>query len=61
MKTTFDSEMNPSFELNELETQELIETGYMVTDDGFCIVMQDDEITMYKEFEDYDGIKLYHK
>ena len=53
--------MVPSFELDKLETQELVETGYVVTDDGFCITMMDNEITVYKEFEEYDGIKLYRK
>ena len=61
MKTTFNNEMVPSFELDKLETQELVETGYVVTDDGFCITMMDNEITVYKEFEEYEGIKLYRK
>ncbi|MCR5112708.1 MAG: hypothetical protein K6A63_02090 [Acholeplasmatales bacterium] len=62
MKTTINIETeSPVFELDELETQELVETGYVETNDGFCITMRDNEITVYKEFEDYDGLKLYKK
>ena len=58
MITRFDEDLTPSYELNKQETEELIETGYVVVD-GMCIVMMDNEITIYKEFEDYDSLKLF--
>ena len=61
MRTTFDSNLVPSFELTEQETQELVETGFIVTDDGYCVTMIDNQIQVFKEFEEYDGIKLFRK
>lgn len=58
MIVKFDESLTPSYELDEAETQELVETGYVVVD-GMCFVMMDNEITVYKEFEDYDGITLH--
>ena len=58
MITKFDESLTPSYELDAEETRELVETGYVVTD-GMCIVMMDNEITVYKEFEDYDSLKLH--
>lgn len=58
MITRFDKDLVPSYELDEEETRELVETGYVVTD-GMCIVMMDNQITVYKEFEDYDSLKLH--
>ena len=58
MKVRFDENLIPSYELDEQETQELVETGYVVTD-GLCVVMMDNQITVYKEFEDYDGLTLH--
>ena len=59
MITTFNEYLEPSFELTKEETEELVETGYVVTDDGFCITMMDNEIKMYKEFDEYEGLTLY--
>lgn len=59
MIVKYDENLVPSYELNEQETQELVETGYVVTD-GLCIVMIDNEITVYKEFDEYDSLKLHH-
>lgn len=58
MITTFNKDLVPSYELTKEETQELVETGYVVTDDGFCITMMDNQIQVFKEFEDYEGLKL---
>lgn len=61
MKTTFNEDMIPSFELDEYETYELHETGFVVTEDGFCITYVDGEYTIYKEFDEYDGLKVHHE
>lgn len=58
MKTTFNEDLVPSYELTKEETQELVETGFVVTDDGFCITMMDNQVQVFKEFEDYEGLKL---
>lgn len=50
-------------ELTKEETQELLETGYVESEEGFCITYTDTGITkelrVYKSFEDYDGLKLW--
>lgn len=61
MITTFNEYLEPSFELTKEETEELTETGFVVTDDGFCITMMDNHIQVFKEFEDYEGITLYRE
>lgn len=58
MKITFNEDLVPSYELTKEETQELVETGFVVTDDGFCITMMDNQVQVFKEFEDYEGLKL---
>ncbi len=59
MTITFDEFLNPSFELTREETQELEDTGFVITDDGYCVTMLDNQdIRVWKEFEDYDGLTL---
>lgn len=41
------------FELNEQESQELEETGYVITDDGYCIAEHNDCIKVFKELDEY--------
>lgn len=60
MIITFDEQLTPSFELTASETQELRDTGFVVTDQGIAVAMLDDEIKVYKEFDEYDGLALYH-
>ena len=60
MIITFDENLTPSFELTASETQELEDTGFVVTDQGIAVAMLDDEIKVYKEFDEYDGLTLYH-
>lgn len=59
MITRYNEDLIPSYELTELETQELVETGYVETDDGFCITMRHNDIRVYKEFDEYDSLKLH--
>lgn len=61
MITTFNEYLEPSFELTKEETEELVQTGFVVTDDGFCITMMDNHIQVFKEFEDYEGLSLYRE
>lgn len=59
MTITFDEFLNPSFELTREETQELEDTGFVITDNGYCVTMLDNQdIRVWKQFEDYDGLKL---
>ncbi len=59
MITTLNEDLIPSFELTREETQELEDTGFVITDDGICITMLDNQdIKVWKEFEEYDGLKL---
>lgn len=59
MKTTFNEYLEPSFELTKEETQELEDTGFVITDDGICVTMLDNQdIRVWKEFEEYEGLKL---
>lgn len=63
MITKLNEYLIPSYELTKEETQELLESGYVETEDGFCITYTDDgfgkEIRIYKEFDEYDGLTLY--
>lgn len=59
MLTRFNEDFIPSFELTREETQELEDTGFVITDDGYCVTMLDNQdIRVWKEFEEYDGLKL---
>lgn len=59
MITRLNDDLIPSFELTREETQELEDTGFVITDDGICITMLDNQdIRVWKEFEEYDGLKL---
>ena len=62
MITHFNEDLVPSYELTKEETQELLETGFVETEDGFCITLLDDgcvkELRVYKEFDEYDGLTL---
>ena len=59
MLTRFNEDFIPSFELTREETQELEDTGFVITDDGICVTMLDNQdIRVWKEFEEYDGLKL---
>ena len=59
MLITYDADKNPSFELTRSETQELEDTGYVVTDNGYCVTMDSDgEIAVWKLFDEYDSLKL---
>lgn len=59
MLTRFNEDLIPSFELTREETQELEDTGFVITDDGICVTMLDNQdIRVWKEFEEYDGLKL---
>ena len=44
--------------LTKEETQELLDTGFVVTDNGYCITMVDDEYTVWKPFTEWSGMKL---
>lgn len=47
------------FELTRSETQELEDTGYVVTDNGYCITMDSDgETQVWKPFLEWSGMKL---
>ena len=59
MLTRFNKDLVPSFELTREETQELEDTGFVITDDGICVTMLDNQdIRVWKEFEDYNGLTL---
>ena len=59
MLTRFNEDLIPSFELTREETQELEDTGFVITDDGICVTMLDNQdIRVWKEFEEYEGLKL---
>ena len=59
MLTRFNEDFIPSFELTREETQELEDTGFVITDDGYCVTMLDNQdIRVWKEFEEYDGLTL---
>lgn len=59
MLIKYDEFRTPSFVLTREETQELEDTGFVVTDDGYCITMLDNQdIRVWKEFDDYDRLKL---
>lgn len=59
MITKLNEDLIPSFELTREETQELEDTGFVITDDGICVTMLDNQdIRVWKEFEEYDGLKL---
>lgn len=59
MLTRFNEDFIPSFELTREETQELEDTGFVITDDGYCVTMLDNQdIRVWKEFEEYEGLKL---
>ena len=59
MLITYDKNAVPSFELTRSETQELEDTGFVITNEGYCVTMLDNQdITVWKPFEDYDGLKL---
>lgn len=59
MITKVNEDLIPSFELTREETQELEDTGFVITDDGICVTMLDNQdIRVWKEFEEYDGLKL---
>lgn len=47
------------FFLTKEETQELEDTGYVVTDNGYCITMDSDgETQVWKPFLEWSGIQL---
>ena len=47
------------FELTRSETQELEDTGYVVTDNGYCITMDSDGDTqVWKPFLEWSSIQL---
>ena len=47
------------FELTRSETQELEDTGYVVTDNGYCITVDSDgEYVVWKPFYEWSGMKL---
>lgn len=59
MITRLNEDLILSFELTREETQELEDTGFVITDDGICVTMLDNQdIRVWKEFEEYDGLKL---
>ena len=47
-----------AIKLTELETEELEQTGYVVRDNGQCIVKLGDEYRVYKEV-DFESIELW--
>ena len=47
-----------AIKLTELETEELEQTGYVVRDNGLCIVKLNDEYHVYKEV-DFESIQLW--
>lgn len=46
------------FFLTKEETQELLDTGFVVTDNGYCITMIDDEYKVWQPFNEWSGMKL---
>lgn len=59
MLIKYDEDLTPSFFLTKEETQELEETGFVITSEGYCVTMLDNQdIRVWKEFEDYDGLTL---
>lgn len=60
MITHFNEDLIPSYELTYEETKQLLETGLLETDDGFCITYDPEykEFKIYKEFDEYDGLTL---
>lgn len=61
MITKLDDYLIPSFELDDLETDELEQTGYVETE-GLCFTLQDNKLKVYKELDstDYNNIKLHN-
>lgn len=57
MDTSFNEYLEPSFHLNKLETEELEQTGFVITGDGFCVT-KTDKIRVFKEFDEYETITL---
>ena len=47
-----------AIKLTELETEEIEQTGYVVRDDGLCIVKLGDEYRTYKEV-DLESVQLW--
>lgn len=59
MTISYNEFSEPSFELTREETQELEDTGFVITEEGYCITMLDNQdIRVWKEFEEYEGLKL---
>lgn len=59
MITRIDEAGVKSFELTEEETQELQETGFVVTDNGYCITCLDGDYQMWEPFDDYSSFTLH--
>lgn len=47
------------FYLNEAETQELEETGYVVIDEEYCVVNLDGDYMVFKVFKEWSGMTLH--
>jgi len=59
MRVTFDSDLIPSYELTEQETQELEETGYCYDEEEeIGVVKVGYEYVVVRPIYEYDGLKF---
>lgn len=58
MDIHYNADLEVQFHLNKIETNELEETGYCETEDGYCFTMNDGQISVYKRDTDWRDIKL---
>lgn len=59
MKVRFNSDLVPSYELTELETQELEQTGFCYDEqEEIGVIKIDDSYIVVKGFDDYESLKL---
>ena len=59
MLIEYDEYRTPSFKLTRAETQELEDTGFVVTEDGYCVTLDTDgNYKVCKEIEGYYELKL---
>ena len=60
MIVRFNEDLIPSYELTETETQEVEETGFTFDEDeGIGVLLIDGRYVVVKEFDEWDGLKLY--
>ena len=59
MRVKFNEFLEPSYELNKAETQELEQTGFMFNDEEqIGVIKIDDQYIVVKAFDEYESLKL---